>query len=378
MKASLANEPARKGGATAKQAVQQALEQAEKPKALITISEGRPQFPVRAEREFGIGPAEWRVLVDAIFPTAKTIEGVVTALAYCRARNLDIMKRPVHVVPMWNSKLGREVETVWPGISELRTTATRTNLYAGKDETQFGPEVLREFSGEVRGKGMLVKVTFPAWAQVTVYRLVGGQRCAFVGPKVFWLESYARRGKSEVPNDMWEKRPFGQLDKCAEAAALRTAFPEEIGNELTAEEMQGRETDITPTPVEITAPSPPPAEEQPVEGEVVDDEPAPTPPAEEPNAIDEVFDAMEAESGAEGEPKPKEEEEPDASMFDEPTISESEAIDLAELAAARLKGGVKQLRESIRKQYGIELEALPQSELARVIKWLNDPRHKKG
>ena len=34
----------------------------------------------------------------------------------------------------------------------------------------------------------------------------------------------------------------GQLEKCAEAGALRRAFPEEIGNALTAEEMEGQHT----------------------------------------------------------------------------------------------------------------------------------------
>ena len=36
---------------------------------------------------------------------------------------------------------------------------------------------------------------------------------------------------------MWKQRPYGQLEKCAEAAALRKAFPEELGNEYAAEEM---------------------------------------------------------------------------------------------------------------------------------------------
>ena len=39
---------------------------------------------------------------------------------------------------------------------------------------------------------------------------------------------------------MWQQRPYGQLGKCAEAAALRKAFPEEIGNDYTAEEMEGK------------------------------------------------------------------------------------------------------------------------------------------
>ena len=41
---------------------------------------------------------------------------------------------------------------------------------------------------------------------------------------------------------MWSNRPVGQLEKCAEAGALRRAFPEEIGNALAAEEMEGQHT----------------------------------------------------------------------------------------------------------------------------------------
>ena len=39
---------------------------------------------------------------------------------------------------------------------------------------------------------------------------------------------------------MWAKRPFGQLSKCAEAQALRKAFPDTTGSQPTAEEMEGR------------------------------------------------------------------------------------------------------------------------------------------
>ena len=61
---------------------------------------------------------------------------------------------------------------------------------------------------------------------------------------------------------MWANRPVGQLEKCAEAGALRRAFPEEIGNELTAEEMAGQRTidgaaqaPEKPKPESVTPPS---------------------------------------------------------------------------------------------------------------------------
>ncbi|MBI1359844.1 MAG: phage recombination protein Bet [Alphaproteobacteria bacterium] len=185
--------------------------------------------------EMGVSAASWRTLVEAIWPEAKTAESVGMALAYCKARKLDPFKKPVHIVPVWHSGLGKMVETVWPSISELRTTAARTGAYAGKDQVVYGPMVEAEVGR--------VTIEFPEWAQLTVYRMVGGQRCAFEGDPVYWLEAYAPKGgkeQDESPNRMWSKRTRGQLAKVAEAQALRQAFPEEIGGDYSAEEMAGQ------------------------------------------------------------------------------------------------------------------------------------------
>ena len=207
---------------------------------------GSPRFPVPVKSELerlGVDEAKWRVLAEMTFPSARTPEALVMVLEYCRARGLDPLKRPVHIVPMWNVALGREVETVWPGINEVQTTAARTGLWAGMDSPRFGPELSRSFRGRRRsGEGWEdaeLTLTFPSWCEVTVYRLVNGARCAFSEP-VFWLEAYSRSGgaRSELPNDMWVRRPRGQLLKCAKAASLRAAFPEEA--DYTAEEMEGK------------------------------------------------------------------------------------------------------------------------------------------
>jgi phage recombination protein Bet len=199
-------------------------------------------------KEFDVTPDQWRVLIDQIFPSAKSVEAIGMALAYCRARKLDIYKRVVHIVPMWSSVLGREVETVWPGIAEIRTTAHRTGNYAGIDPIKWGPMVTTTFKDmkaiwenrqHVRDEPVEAEVTYPEYAEVTVYRMVEHQRMPFTA-QVFWEEAYASQGKLILPNSMWQKRPRGQLGKGVEAAALRMAFPEELGNTYAAEEMEGR------------------------------------------------------------------------------------------------------------------------------------------
>jgi hypothetical protein len=97
-------------------------------------------------------------------------------------------------------------------------------------------------------------VTFPEWCQITVYRLLEGQRIAFPGPRVYWLETYATAfAKSDLPNEMWKDRSRGQLEKCAEAAALRKAFPEELGADYTIDEAPRQMRNVTPADAEPAA-----------------------------------------------------------------------------------------------------------------------------
>lgn len=245
--------------------------------ALVLQPSRLPMSPSIA-KEFDIDAPTWRVLVEQTFPSARTIEAVLMALSYCRARNLDIFKKPVHIVPMWSSTKRAMVETVWPGIAEIRTTAARTGEYVGIDAVEFGPMVERTFKGKLEvweskkkvWRDVEKTVRYPEWASVTVYRFTKGNRYAYHA-KVFWEETYAKMGRTEIPNEMWEKRARGQLDKCVEAAALRKAFPEEVGSMYAAEEMEGRVIDgtaVSAAPIEAAAiptppaPPPPPPEEE--------------------------------------------------------------------------------------------------------------------
>ena len=90
-------------------------------------------------------------------------------------------------------------------------------------------------------------VAVPASASVTVYRMVQGHRVAFThterfseacGTKKKWEN---KRVVGETLNSMWTRRPYAQLAKCAEAGALRKAFPEELGSTYVPEEVAGGE-----------------------------------------------------------------------------------------------------------------------------------------
>jgi phage recombination protein Bet len=218
--------------------------------ALSTTAHFRLPMPQQGTYEIEAG--RWRLLTEVIFPAARSSASIIMAIDYCRARNLDIMKRPVNIVPVWNSALGREVETIWPSISEIETTAARTGAWAGMDKPELGPIITHTFQGRRKQKDgtwadAKETVTFPEFAAVAVYRLIGGERYAFIEP-VFWLESYGRVGGSSLPNDQWKRRPRGMLIKVAKAASLRAAFPEEEGGSPSAEEMSGQEIEGRPEP----------------------------------------------------------------------------------------------------------------------------------
>lgn len=189
------------------------------------------------------------VLQSSLYPGASPAS-IKMVLGYCKASGLDPMQKPVHIVPMWDAKAKQMRDVVMPGIGLYRTQAARTGC-AGVTEPEFGPDVT-----EVIGN---VHITYPAWCRVTVKRkLAGGDIVEFTA-KEFWKENYATAGKdSAAPNAMWKKRPYGQIAKCAEAQALRKAFPE-IGSEPTADEMAGKsihDYDLDATTGEITPQKP--------------------------------------------------------------------------------------------------------------------------
>ena len=192
----------------------------------------------------------------SLYPGASDAS-VDMVLSYCRASGLDPMTKPVHIVPMkvstgvkdergYDIKEDRDV--VMPGIGLYRINAARTGQYAGCSEPEFGPTMTMESMRDVwadGGNGRRQKTQqpftfhYPEWCRVTVRKVLGSQIVEF-SAKEYWLENYASKSDGS-PNAMWEKRAFGQLAKCTEAQALRKAFPEAVGSQPTADEMEGKD-----------------------------------------------------------------------------------------------------------------------------------------
>lgn len=130
---------------------------------------------------------------------------------------LDPLLKQIHCIKRWNGKEQRETMAIQTGIDGYRLIASRTGELAGISDPVY-----------VEENG------FPLTATVTVTRLVMGNRCDFTASSR-WNEYAAM--KDGKPMAMWAKMPFLMLGKCAEALALRKAFPAELSGLYTHEEM---------------------------------------------------------------------------------------------------------------------------------------------
>lgn len=179
----------------------------------------------------GITEPQWRTAMNSLFPGARP-ESVIMVFDYCKARGLDPLKKPCHIVPMQVKIDGDYVwrDVIMPGIYEYRTTATRTGFYLGHSEPEYGPDI--NFLG----------VTAPAFCKMVVYRWNPEAKMRAEYPvRIKFAECCGtakdRKTGDQYVNGRWAKAPEQMLTKCTEAAALREAFPDELGGTHTAEEM---------------------------------------------------------------------------------------------------------------------------------------------
>jgi phage recombination protein Bet len=126
------------------------------------------------------------------------------ALDYCRARQLDPLLKPVHLVPMSvkDSRTGKSEwrDVVMPGIGLYRIQADRSGDYAGAREPEFGPDVTQTLTG--------VEVTFPQWCKYTVYKRMPSGEIVEFSAKEYWIELRHRRPRHHGAERDVEKAPI--------------------------------------------------------------------------------------------------------------------------------------------------------------------------
>lgn len=177
-----------------------------------------------------IGGEKLQLLTDTICKGASAGE-LGMFVEVCNRLRLDPFAKQIHAVKRWDSSLQREVFSFQVGIDGFRLVAQRTGDMDGVEGPFWcGPD------GKWDDLWTLPDPPFAA--KVAVYRK--GIARPFIG--IAKYESYVARKKDGQPNSMWQKFGDAMLAKCAEALALRKAFPVELSGVYTHEEMQQADT----------------------------------------------------------------------------------------------------------------------------------------
>lgn len=145
--------------------------------------------------------------------------------ATCDRLGLDPFARQIYGVMRKNRKTGDMDMTIQVSIDGFRSVADASGDYQGQTPAQWCGD-------DMVWREVWLDKSFPAAARIGVWR--EGFREPLYG--VATWDSYMQ-GYDGKPSDMWAKMPDVMLAKCAEALALRKAFPRKLSGVYTPDEM---------------------------------------------------------------------------------------------------------------------------------------------
>lgn len=172
-------------------------------------------------------------IIKDVFCKGASDEEFQIFMLTCERLKLDPCSRQIYPVKRYDANLKKEVMTIQTGIDGYRLIADRTGMYApGKD-----PEFIYDSNGNLfAAKAFVKKQTRDGtWHEVSA---------------IAHYSEYAALKRDGSPTHMWATKPHIMLAKCAEALALRKAFPAELSGVYTREEMDNANSEYQEIRVE--------------------------------------------------------------------------------------------------------------------------------
>lgn len=226
-------------------------------------------------------------IIRRTFGVGAPPEEIAKFIATVERTGLDPFARQLYFSSRYDKEKGKNVWLTQVSIDGLRVVAERTGAYEG----QTGPFWC--------GQDGVWREMWPDPSNPPFAAKVGVFRAGFKEPiyGVARWKSYHQTKAGGGVSFMWSKMDDLMLGKCAEALALRRAFPQQLSGLYAEEEMS--QADMEPVPVASEQPpvgarqvastpqqvaqgpvrvSPPPAKEQPTVATVDESKPANAPP----------------------------------------------------------------------------------------------------